>query len=84
VVPDTNRALYLDIVLCGVLTLMLIVPTFFNQGAVMCICAGALSAQISIGPDRFRSRRGSLKPAIVLASAMWGAAALVTAFGLVG
>ena len=55
-----------------------------NEIAMSIASAVALSVGVSVIPDSFRSRRGSLVPAFCLIGAMWAMALLVTLVLLVG
>ncbi len=52
--------------------------------AMMVACALVLSAYVWVLPDHFRSRSGSLRPAVGLVSAMWFMAAVIAVLTLIG
>lgn len=52
--------------------------------AVMVGCAGLLSVLVAVTPEQYRTRNGSLRTAMGLLTAMWVAAALITAMILTG
>ena len=65
------------------LSLFFILPRY-GSAAVMIACASGLSIYVAVLPDSFRSRSGSMAPAICLAAAMWVFAAVITALTLMG
>jgi len=67
--------------LASVVAVFFILPRF-GTPATMLGCATILTLYLSLFPGFFRSRNGSLGPAICLASAMWLAAAAVSALSL--
>lgn len=69
--------------ICVLALFFFIWPRYGNMAA-MIFCAGILSAYVAVLPDYFRSRRGSLIPAICLVAAGWLIAAVTTAMTLMG
>lgn len=53
------------------LGLMFLVLPHFGAGAMGLGGAVGFTLMVLVGPDRFRSRKGSLVPAVLLVSALW-------------
>ena len=69
--------------LACVVAVLFVLPRYGGI-ATMVGCATVLSAYVSTFPDRFRSRSGSLTPAVCLVTAMWAAAAVIAVLSLTG
>ena len=65
------------------LSLLFILPRY-GDIVVMVGCASVLSAYVAVLPEHFRSRSGSMMAATCLVTAMWVAAAVITALTLMG
>ena len=66
-----------------ILALFFVLPRY-GAMAVMISCASLLTAYVSVSPEQFRSRNGSMTLATCLVTAMWVAAAFITALTLMG
>ena len=71
---------------CAVIAIFFLpswVASPWKETALMVASSGLLTAQVLLSPDIFRSRRGSLKPAICLASALWAMTGVVAILAVV-
>lgn len=67
----------------SVIFLLLLLPPL-GASAMVAGCAAVFSVYVWATPEVFHSRRGSLKPAIILAAILWASAALVITLELIG
>jgi hypothetical protein len=59
-------------------------PSALTDVVMTVAAAISLTTGVLLIPEDFRSRRGSLTPAICLVAAMWAAALIVALFCLIG
>ena len=64
--------------------MMSLLPSALSDIVMAVAPASALTTGMFLIPEDFRSRRGSLTPAICLAAAMWAAALIVALFRFIG
>lgn len=76
--------LYMSIPLVGGVLLATMCSSPVSDIAMSIASALGLTVGVSVIPDSFRSRRGSLKPALCLIAVMWLMALLVTIIQLFG
>jgi hypothetical protein len=59
-------------------------PFYCGSAVTIVASASVLSAYVSVSPELFRSRSGSMMTAICLVVAMWVGAAVIVAMTLIG
>ena len=69
------------------LSVCFILPRYggqYGRIAIMVACASLLSVHITVLPELYRSRSGSMGAAICLTAIMWVGSAVITALTLMG